>query len=220
MPSVSATAIGWPTARYWQVAFLFGEHHVQARAVVAGAVGPAGQVDDLVALDAARARIDRVGADAPSGRRGRRRVMSPLCVHGKPHALTRCSRAWMSVRNDSSRSATNLTGRRSITDERGGRHLVGIDVHLDAEGAADVLRDHAHVALGHAEVPREDVLHHVRRLRRVIHGERVLGGVVVGEDRARPRGRRRCGGRSGRCPRRPRRPLRTRRRPRRCRARA
>ena len=23
MPSVSATAIGWPTARYWQVTFLF-----------------------------------------------------------------------------------------------------------------------------------------------------------------------------------------------------
>jgi len=31
---------------------------------------------------------------------------------------------------------------------------------------------------------REDVLHHVRRLRRVVHGERVLGGVVVGEDGA------------------------------------
>ena len=68
--------------------------------------------------------------------------------------------------------------------QRRGRHLVRVDVHLDAEGAADVLRDHAHVALGDAEVAREDVLHHVRRLRRVVHRERMLGRVVVGEDRA------------------------------------
>ncbi len=68
--------------------------------------------------------------------------------------------------------------------ERRGRHLVGVDVHLDAVRAADVLRDHAHVAFRNVEMPREDVLHHVRRLRRVIHRERVFGRVVVGEQRA------------------------------------
>ena len=55
-------------------------------------------------------------------------------------------------------------------------------MHLDAERAADILGDHAHVAFGDVEVPRENVLHHVRRLGRVIDGERVFGGVVVGED--------------------------------------
>src|SRR5437879_11504701 len=56
-------------------------------------------------------------------------------------------------------------------------------MYFDAERAADVPGDHSHVRLGDVEVAREDVLHHVRRLRRVVHGERVLGGVVVGEER-------------------------------------
>ena len=41
--------------------------------------------------------------------------MSPSFVQASRTVAT-CSRAWMSVRNDSIRSATNLTGRRSITD--------------------------------------------------------------------------------------------------------
>ena len=40
------------------------EHHARARPVVRAGVGAADQVDDLVRLDAAGARIDRVGADA------------------------------------------------------------------------------------------------------------------------------------------------------------
>ena len=37
-------------------------------------------------------------------------------------------------------------------------------------------------------MPRHDVLHHVRRLERVIDGQAMLGRVVVGEDRARLQG--------------------------------
>ncbi len=66
----------------------------------------------------------------------------------------------------------------------GGGHFVRVHVHLDAEGAADVLADHAHVGLGNVEVAREDVLHHVRRLGRLVDRQRVLRGVVVGEDGA------------------------------------
>ena len=55
---------------------------------------------------------------------------------------------------------------------------------LYAKGAADVAADHAHVRFGDVEVPREDVLHHVRGLGGVMHRERVLAWVVVGEDRA------------------------------------
>src|SRR5262245_66515606 len=40
------------------------EHHTGARAIVRAGVGPAGEIDDLVRLDAGRARIDRVGPDA------------------------------------------------------------------------------------------------------------------------------------------------------------
>ena len=44
------------------------------------------------------------------------------------------------------------------------RHLVGVDVHLDAVAAADIGADHAHIALGQAQVLGEHALHHVRRL--------------------------------------------------------
>ena len=55
-------------------------------------------------------------------------------------------------------------------------------MHLDAEASPHVLADDADVVLGQVEVPREDVLHHVGRLERVVHGQPPLRGVEVGED--------------------------------------
>ncbi len=69
--------------------------------------------------------------------------------------------------------------------QRGGRHLVGIGVHLDAERAADVLGDDAHLVLLEPEVLGEQVLHHVRRLRALIDGEPRLARVPIGDDGAR-----------------------------------
>src|SRR5437870_6373094 len=43
------------------------------------------------------------------------------------------------------------------------------DVHLDAERAAHVVGDDAHLMLGQPEVLGEDILHHVRRLGAVMH---------------------------------------------------
>src|SRR6185437_16577349 len=40
------------------------EHHARLRPIVLASVGSADQPDDLIGLDAAGARIDRVGADA------------------------------------------------------------------------------------------------------------------------------------------------------------
>ena len=94
----------------------------------------------------------------------------------------------MSVTKDSSRSAANLTGRAKHPRQRRRRHFVGVDVHLDAERAADILADHAHIAFRHAEMNGEDVLHHVRRLVRHVDRQLVLGFVVVGEDDARFQG--------------------------------
>ena len=62
--------------------------------------------------------------------------------------------------------------------------LVGIDVLLDAVAAADVGADHAHVALGQAQMLGEHGLHHVRRLGGVVDGKPGRGAVVVGQDRA------------------------------------
>ena len=41
-----------------------GEHHVKFGAILLMFVWPAGEIDDLIAFDAAGARIDGVGADA------------------------------------------------------------------------------------------------------------------------------------------------------------
>ena len=67
--------------------------------------------------------------------------------------------------------------------QRHRRHLVGIGVHLDAERAADVLGEHAHLVLGEAEMLGEQVLHHVRRLRALVDGQALLARVPVGDDR-------------------------------------
>ena len=69
--------------------------------------------------------------------------------------------------------------------QRHRRHLVGIDVHLDAERAADVLGEHAHLVLFEPEVLGEQVLHHVRRLRALIDGQALLARIPVGDDGAR-----------------------------------
>jgi hypothetical protein len=63
--------------------------------------------------------------------------------------------------------------------ERAGRHLVRVDVHLDAEAPPHVLADHADVLFGQPEAARHDVLHHVGRLEGVVHGEPPLGRVEV-----------------------------------------
>ena len=101
-------------------------------------------------------------------------------------ALTRWSRAWMSETNDSSRSATNLTGRRSIIDERRGRHLVGIDVHLDAEASRRrPCRSPARCASGMPRCRAKMSCIMCGAWVRVVDGERCSPAVVVGEDRAR-----------------------------------
>ncbi len=69
--------------------------------------------------------------------------------------------------------------------QRVSRHLVGIDMDLDAERAADILADHANLRLLEPEMQCRDVLHHMRRLRALVDRQSCLGGVPVGHDRAR-----------------------------------
>ena len=69
--------------------------------------------------------------------------------------------------------------------QRHRRHLVGVGVHLDAERAADILGDDADLVLLQAEMQGEQVLHHVRRLRALVHGQALIARAPVGDDRAR-----------------------------------
>ena len=91
----------------------------------------------------------------------------------------------MSVTKLSSRSATNLIGRLEQLRKGYRRHLVRVGVNLDAERAADVLGDDADLMLLKPEMLGEQVLHHVRRLRALIHSHALLAGVPVGDDGAR-----------------------------------
>ena len=65
------------------------------------------------------------------------------------------------------------------------RHLVGIDMDLDAERAADILAHHANLRIVQPKMQRCDVLHHVRRLGSLIDRQPSLGGIPVGHHRAR-----------------------------------
>ena len=66
-----------------------------------------------------------------------------------------------------------------------GCHLVGIDMDLDAERAADILADHAHLLLLKPEMQRRDVLHHVRRLCALIDREPRFRSIPVRHHRPR-----------------------------------
>ena len=160
---------------------LVGEDDVQLRPVVLVLVGAAGQVDHLVALDAAGARVDRVGAD---GREVVEVEGEDLAGLGGRQAHLDLVLPRMDVGEERLHPVRHELDRPAQHDRQRGRaHLIRVHMHLDAVGASDVAADHAHVRFGQVQVLGEDVLHHVRRLRGVVHGERVLGGVVVGEDR-------------------------------------
>ena len=154
-----------------------------AGAIVGAGVGAADQVDDLVGLDAAGARINRIRPDAGEIVDLERRDAAVL-VHADPrlHAVV----ARMDV-GDEAFEAIGDEFHRPLEQfrQRHRRHLVGIDMNLDAERAADIFGDHAHLMQFEREMLGEDVLRHVRRLRAVIDGEPLVAGIPVGDDSAR-----------------------------------
>ncbi len=159
------------------------EHDAGAGAVIRAGVRAADQIDDLVGLDAAGARIDRIGADAGQVvdlERGDGAVVrdADLRLDAMVAGVDVGDEALEAVGDEFDRPLEQLRQRRR-------RHLVGIDVHLDAERAADVLGDDAHLVLFETEVLGEQVLRHVRRLRALIDGQALLARIPVGDDGAR-----------------------------------
>ena len=159
------------------------KHHAGAGAVVRAGIGAADQVDDLVGLDAAGARIDRIGPDAGEIvdlERGDGAVLfhADLRLDAVIAGVNVGDEAFEAVGDELDRPPEQFR-------QRHRRHLVGIDMHLDAERAADVLGQHAHLVLLKTEVLGENVLRHVRRLRALIDGQALLAGIPVGDDGAR-----------------------------------
>ena len=163
------------------------EHHLQRSAVVPVLVGPAREVDDLVALDAAGAREHAEGADAGevvdlegqdlAGLGGRDAALDAVLA-----GVDVGDEALQPVGHELHRPLEHHA-------QRDGREVVGVGVHLDAEAAAHVAAQHAHLLLLQAELPAIQVLHHVRRLERVVHGQLAVRqracGVPVGDLAAR-----------------------------------
>ena len=121
------------------------EHHAGAGAIVAAGVRPAGEVDDLVGLDAGGARIDRIGADAGEvvdlpGGDGAVVLDADLRLDAMVAGVDVGDEALDPVGDEFDRPLEQLR-------QRHRRHLVGVGVHLDAERAADVLGDDADLML-------------------------------------------------------------------------
>ena len=159
------------------------KHHAGAGAIVRAGVWAADQVDHLVGFDAAGARIDRVGADAGEivdleGGDGAVVVDADLGLDAMIAGMDVGDEALQPVGDEFHRPAQQLR-------QRNGRHLVGIDMHLDAERAADVLGDDAHLMGFEVQMLGENVLRHVRRLGAVIDGQPLFARIPVGDDGAR-----------------------------------
>ncbi len=160
---------------------LIGEDDARLRAIVRAGVGAADEAHHLVRLDAARARVDGVGADAGEvvdleGGDGAVVLDADLRLDAVVARMDVGDEAFQPVGDELDRALEQLR-------QRHRRHLVGIGVHLDAERAADILGDDAHLRVRQAEMLGEQVLHHVRRLRALIDGQALLAGVPVGDDR-------------------------------------
>ena len=158
-------------------------HDRGGAAVIGEVVGPAAQVHDLVALDRAGAGIDRIGADAGAVVDVEGKDL-PFRIHRDP------TRDPMVARMDVGDEALEAVGdelHRAPQDLRHGRDrdLVRVDMDLDAEAAADILADDADGPFLDPQLLGEDALHHVRRLGGMVHRQRPIGGIPVGDDAAR-----------------------------------
>ena len=104
-------------------------------------------------------------------------------------------RPWIVACAFSVRSSTQRTGWRELAGEGDAEQLLGVDVELGAEAAADRRGDDAELVLGDAERERQHDLQDVRDLRGGVEGEVAAEGL--GHRRARraapwPSGMRRC----------------------------
>ncbi len=142
------------------------EHDAGARAIVLRHIRAANEVDDLVGFDGAGARIHRIGTDAGEIVDLERRD-GAVALDADPSLAAMIAgvnvgvEAFDPVGDEFDRPAQQFR-------QRIGRHFIGIDMNLDAEGAADVLADHANLLLLEPQMKGRDVLHHVRRLRALV----------------------------------------------------
>ena len=159
------------------------EHDAGPGAIILRHIRAADEVDDLVRLDGAGARIHRIRTDAGQIVDLERRDRA-ITLDADPALAAMIAgmnigvETFDPVGDEFDRPAQQFR-------QRIGRHLVGIDVDLDAEGTTDVLADHANLRLHQSQMEGRNVLHHVRRLRALIDRQPRFGDVPVRHHRAR-----------------------------------
>ena len=159
------------------------EDHLERRAIVLEAIGRAHQADDLVALHHACARIGRKRPDRGQVQHVHRQDLA-LGIERHPGADAMV--AGMDVGDEGFDAVGDVFDGTAEQDREADHgHVLVIDMQLHPEGAADIGRDHANAGLRDAVVARIEVLELIRRLCRVMHGERTGCGIVVGDDGAR-----------------------------------
>ena len=159
------------------------KHDAGPGTIILGHIGAADEIDDLIGLDRAGARVHRIGPDP-------REIVDLECRDGAIALDADLSLAAMVAGMNVGVEALDPVGDEfdrtpQQLGQRVSRHLVGINVNLDAEGAADVLADHADLRFLQTEMKRRNILHHMRRLRALIDGQPRFRGVPVCHYRAR-----------------------------------
>ena len=141
-------------------------HAVRSRQVVHGVGGEAVAHHRIGADVGEEAVLER--GDRPVGREGDARLVQLLAVVA--HGLQMLAPSLRPLHRPA-----------EVERRRRHQHLVGVDLALGAEGAADVGHDHAHPRGRQAEHARDDVALAVRALDRRPHGQHPALRVVLRE---------------------------------------
>ena len=153
------------------------------RSVIGEIIRPTTQVHDLIALNGRGARIDRVRPDSGPIIDVNREDLA-IGIHRDlgfdfvVAGVNVSAEAFKTIRDELDRTAHHLC-------DGSGRHLVGIDMHLDTIRPADIAADDTHAAFGNVEMFGKDGLHHMRRLGRVIRRHLPFRRVPIDKDRPR-----------------------------------
>ena len=153
------------------------KHHVELRSIVLVTIRTADQVHHLIALDGAGARKHRIRTDAGQIVDLKRKNLAGFRRSNAPrHAVLPCvdvgCERFESIRD-------KFHGPLKHDGKRHRREVIRVRVHLDSERTANVFADDANMRFRQTELPRVQILHHVRSLLRVMHGQPLLAGVEI-----------------------------------------
>jgi len=158
------------------------EHHAQPCAKRPGRVRRTGQGDRMQTFAGTRARVQREGADLDNviDLEAEHRAVRSHRDRGFDDVAAR-----MDVVDEGLQPVRNKLDRAPEQHGRGGDgNFVVVQMQLDAERAANVGHDHAHIRFRQTKQFGVDGPHLVRHLRRVVDRQAAYAGIELGQQRA------------------------------------